>query len=131
MMVVGEFELLRDEVGMPPSLPTADWGVYFARTWAKSGGTVYLQYYKSMPHTFVMFERHPSTETCYQSLAAFANECMTGKVETKMERIDGRGVISGTFDPKGFPEYSKNEVHMSPFVFGAESEVDLADGGGC
>lgn len=62
-----------------------------------------------------MFERHPSTETCYQSLGAFANECMTGKAETKMERIDGRGVISGTFDPKGFPEYSKNEVCPSSY----------------
>jgi hypothetical protein len=57
-----------------------------------------------------MFERHPSTETCYQSLAAFANDVVAGKAETKMERIDGRGVISGAFDPKGFPEYSKSEV---------------------
>jgi hypothetical protein len=77
-----------------------------------------------------MFERHPSTQTCYQSLAAFANDVVAGKVETKMERIDGRGVISGSFDPKGFPEYSKSEV-CPPLGSSAESEVDFANGGMC
>jgi hypothetical protein len=112
-----------------PHVPRLMGAVYFARTWAKSGGTVHLQYYKSMPHTFVMFERHPSTETCYQSLAAFANGCVAGKVETKMERIDGRGVISGAFDAKGFPEYSKDEVCI-PFRFCSKGQVDFADGRG-
>ena len=90
--------------------------VYFAATHAKNGGTVHLQYYKSMPHVIVILERHPSTETCYQSLAAFANDVVAGKVETKMERVDGRGVISGPFDPKGFPEYNKSEVRSPPVV---------------
>ena len=64
-----------------------------------------------MPHTFVIFDSHPSTETCYQSLATFANAAVRGdKLETRMEKVDGKGVVSGPLDPKDFPDYSKSEV---------------------
>ena len=70
-----------------------------------------MQHYKSMPHTFVIFENHPSTETCYQSLATFANAIVRGdKLETKMEKVDGKGLVSGPLDPKDYPDYSKSEV---------------------
>jgi hypothetical protein len=49
-----------------------------------------------MPHVFLLFESHPSTKTCYEQIAKFAVDVIEGKgIETRMEIVDGRGVIEG------------------------------------
>jgi len=57
---------------------------------------VFVQKYQSMPHVFLLFESHPSTKTCYEQIAKFAVDVIEGKgIETRMEIVDGRGVIEG------------------------------------
>lgn len=62
--------------------------------YAKTGGKIRLQIYRSMPHTFVLFEKHPSTQKCYVELAKFAKDIITNQpIETGMEMINGKGII--------------------------------------
>ncbi len=57
---------------------------------------MFVQKYQSMPHVFLLFESHPSTKTCYEQIAKFAVDVIEGKgIETRMEIVDGRGVIEG------------------------------------
>jgi hypothetical protein len=66
-----------------------------------------------MPHAFVMFEKHPSTETCYKELAKFAKDVTSGRnVETRMEIVNGKGVIQDQpLDVETYPiAISKPEV---------------------
>ena len=57
---------------------------------------MFVQKYQSMPHVFLLFESHPSTKTCYEQIAKFAVDVTDGKgIETRMEIVDGRGVIEG------------------------------------
>lgn len=130
MIIVGDYELLRDECGKILIFRNSSYVVYFAATHAKNGGTVHLQHYKSMPHVFVIFENHPSTETCYKSLANFANAVVKGeKMETKLEKVDGKGIACGPLDPKGFPGYSKTEVRH--FWARRLRKVAIANGSVC
>ena len=78
----------------------------------KNGGTVHLQKYQSMPHVFVIFEKHPSTETCYRSLATFTKAVTAGQnVETRLEIVNGKGIIQGPIDLEKYPiEVSKLQV---------------------
>ena len=73
--------------------------------YANSGGKVFVQKYQSMPHVFLLFESHPSTKTCYEQIAKFAMDVIQGKeIETRMEIVDGRGVIEEeTLDLTTYP----------------------------
>ena len=89
--------------------------VYFAAMHARSGSTVCLQNYRSMPHVFVMFEQHPSTRTCYAEMSKFVKDVVDGKkISTKMEIVNGRGVIEEkTADLVTYPlELSKSMVDL-------------------
>ena len=56
-----------------------------------------LQNYKSMPHVFPMFPKHPSTNTCYKEWARFINEVTSGeKIETALQMVNGKGIIENT-----------------------------------
>jgi hypothetical protein len=46
-----------------------------------------------MPHAFILFEKHPSTQRCHVELAKFAMEVTTNQpIETHMEMINGKGI---------------------------------------
>lgn len=69
-----------------------------------------------MPHAWVMFEKHPSTNTCYQELAKFAKAVCAGVgIETRMDIVNGKGQIEQSpLDPKRYPVgFSKSEVQIS------------------
>ena len=79
----------------------------------KNGGTVHLQNYRSMPHVFVIFEKHPSTETCYNELGKFAKAVTSGQeIKSKLEVVNGKGVIEPQpLNLENYPiSFSKAEV---------------------
>src|SRR5579859_7027900 len=80
----------------PSSLPNVL--VYFVRNFVKGGGKVRLQNYKSMPHVFKIFLKHPSTETCFREYARFIQDVTTSKggIETELRFVNGKGVIETT-----------------------------------
>jgi hypothetical protein len=87
--------------------------VYFAAAHAAKGGKVRLQKYLSMPHVFMIFEKHPSTATCYQEMAKFVKAATSGQnIETKMEIINGKGMLEKhlNFEP---PTLSKSQVRFA------------------
>src|SRR5579859_6427601 len=76
----------------PSSLPNVL--VYFVRNFVKGGGKVRLQNYKSMPHVFQIFQKHPSTETCFREYSRFIKDVTSEKgIETEMRYVNGRGRI--------------------------------------
>jgi hypothetical protein len=83
----------------------------------KNGGKVHFQNYLSMPHVFVIFEKHPSTERCYRELGKFTKAVTSGKdIETSMEVVNGKGEIEGPLNIGNFPiTFSKYEV-ISPLT---------------
>jgi hypothetical protein len=93
--------------------------VYFAANHMKSG-PVHFQNYLSMPHVFVIFEKHPSTETCYRELGKFAMAVTTGQnLETRMEIVNGKGKIEQQpLNLQDYPiSFSKSEVMLSQFLY--------------
>jgi hypothetical protein len=47
-----------------------------------------------MPHVFQIFQKHPSTETCFREYARFIKDVTSGKgIETEMRYVDGKGGI--------------------------------------
>lgn len=93
--------------------------VYFASKHADSGGIVHLQCYLSMPHAFVLFEKHPCTIKCYEELAKFVEKIITGKkIDSRMEIVNGKGVIAGALDLEKYPvAFSKSEVNLLPNTY--------------
>jgi hypothetical protein len=67
-----------------------------------------------MPHVFLLFDSHPSTRTCYEQIARFVLDVIGGeKVATRMEIVNGRGVIESekTVDLVKYPiELQEKEV---------------------
>jgi hypothetical protein len=91
--------------------------VYFALNHAENGGKVILQSYLSMPHVFVVFDKHPSTQACYREMAQFVMEVTSGHtIETKMQVVNGKGEISEMHMNLREPVFSKSEVSFLPFV---------------
>ena len=90
----------------------------------KNGGKVHFQNYLSMPHVFVIFEKHPSTERCYMELGNFTKAVTSGKdIETSMEIINGKGEIEGPLNIENYPiTFSKSEV-ISPFTILADRSL--------
>lgn len=87
--------------------------VYFASRHADNGNVVQLQNYIGLPHVFVVFEKHPSTETCYNELAKFITSVTHGeKVETRMQVVNGKGkLVEKPLDFNEYPiDFSKEEV---------------------
>lgn len=70
-----------------------------------------------MPHAFVLFEKHPCTIKCYEELAKFIENVTTGeKVDTCMEIVNGKGVITGPIRLENYPvAFSESEVNK-PFI---------------
>lgn len=72
-----------------------------------------LQNYLAMPHVFQMFQKHPSTWTCFREYGKFIKDVTSGKpIETEMQIVNGKGIIEDT--PLKFESYkisfSKEEV---------------------
>jgi len=85
--------------------------VYFAAAHAKGGGKIRIQNYMSMPHVFMIFEKHPSTATCYQEMAKFVKAVTSGQdIETRMEKINGKGIIESHPVDMESHHFSKEEV---------------------
>jgi hypothetical protein len=87
--------------------------VYFGLNFVKRGGKIRLQNYKSMPHVFQIFSRHPSTKTCFNEYGKFISNVTSGKaIETRFEMVNGKGVIEE--EPLDLSQYqvsfSKEEV---------------------
>jgi hypothetical protein len=60
---------------------------------------VRLQNYKSMPHVFQIFQKHPSTETCFREYARFIKDVTdTGGngIETELRYVNGKGQVEET-----------------------------------
>ncbi len=71
-----------------------------------------------MPHVFVIFEKHPSTETCYNELGKFAKSVTTGQeMKSKLEVVNGKGMIEAQpLNPENYPiSLSKAEVNSLTF----------------
>ena len=74
---------------------------------------MFVQNYKSMPHVFLVFESHPSTKTCYEQVAKFVLDVISGKeIPTRMEIVNGQGIIEEeTVDLVNYPlEMHEKEV---------------------
>ena len=74
---------------------------------------MHLQKYRSMPHVFVIFENHPSTETCYNELGKFTKSVTTGReMKSRLEVVNGKGIIEDQpLNPENYPiSVSKAEV---------------------
>ena len=66
-----------------------------------------------MPHAWVIFEKHPSTEICYKEIAKFTKAVITGQgIETAMEIVNGKGEIEETpLNVESYPvDFSKPDV---------------------
>lgn len=75
-----------------------------------------LQNYLAMPHVFQMFQKHPSTRTCFREYGKFIKDVTSGKpIETEMQIVNGKGIFEDT--PLKFESYkvsfSKEEVPQS------------------
>jgi len=58
---------------------------------------VRLQNYLAMPHVFQMFQKHPSTRTCFREYGKFIRDVTSGKaIETEMQIVNGRGIMEDT-----------------------------------
>jgi hypothetical protein len=101
--------------------------VYFAVRLAESGSgnVVHLQNYKSMPHVFILFEKLKATATAYETTTTFVGEVSSGKaMETKLEVVNGKGVVEGRLDSGKYPiQVTKEEVSFPRKV---SAEVCLA-----
>ena len=79
--------------------------VYFALNFAKNGGRIRLQNYLAMPHTFHIFQKHPSAITSFREYAKFIQHVGSGKtIETQMQVVSGKGIIAT--HPLDLEEYS-------------------------
>jgi len=101
--------------------------VYFAYQFAQNGGKVRLQSYLAMPHIFPMFQKHPSTKTCFRQYAKFIREVTSGEsIETEMQIVNGKGIIEAA--PLEFESYqisfTKEEVFPNLMLVTAAIETN-------
>jgi hypothetical protein len=84
--------------------------VHYAVNHVNNGGKVWFQNYLYMPHVFMCFPKHPSTETCYKQITKFIKEVTSGgEIENRMEVVNGKGIIE-ELSPKSLKTFPQSEV---------------------